>query len=92
MSLDLLFPFGVLLALVIYLIFTRNAFEGRMLKHYEDKFDEWKMHNKAAPSKDTPKELVALLYKKNYKYELEVFKKEELELLNISKFNIKELT
>lgn len=87
-----MFPFGILLALVIYLIFTRNAFEARMLKHYEGKYDEWKTHNKAAPLKDSPKELVGLLYKKNYKYELEVFKKEEVELLNISKINIKEMS
>jgi len=91
-SLDLLIPFGILLALVIYLIFTRNAFEKQMLNHYEGKFDEWKTHNTLEVKEDDKKELVGLLYKQHYKYHLEVFEEKELEIINVSKINIKEMT
>ncbi len=42
----MLIPFGILLALVIYLIYTRNSFEKNITKLYEEKFEEWKKHIK----------------------------------------------
>lgn len=45
MSLDLLIPFGILLILVIYLIYTRTKFEKNIVTLYEDKFDNWKKNS-----------------------------------------------
>ena len=41
MSIDLLIPFGILLILVVYLIFTRNNFEKDITKLYEEKFSSY---------------------------------------------------
>ena len=40
MGLDLLIPFGILLVLVIYLIYTRSKFEKDVVQLYEKKFEE----------------------------------------------------
>ena len=45
MSLDLLIPFGILLIMVIYLIYSRNSFEKDIGSLYEKKFDELKKHS-----------------------------------------------
>ena len=92
MSLDLLIPFGILCVLVVYLIFTRNSFEKDVLSVYDKKFEEWKKHSSAAPKEDDPKELVGLVFKKNYKYEIEVFNKSEIDTLNVKKLSIKEIS
>ena len=45
MSLDLLIPFGILLIMVVYLIYSRNNFEKDIVKLYEEKLEEWKKHS-----------------------------------------------
>ena len=91
MGLDLLIPFGILLALVVYLIYSRTMFEKDIVSIYEEKLEEWKIHSDQSPKENDPKVLIGLLYKQNYKYELEVFDKKEMDILNISKINIKEM-
>lgn len=89
MPLDLLFPFGILVALVIYLIYTRNTFEKRMLTTYEDKFEEWKKHTPVAQEKEVCKELIGLAFKKDGKIEVEVFDELHKTRLEKGKFTIK---
>ena len=67
MTLDLLIPFGILLILVIYLIFTRNNFEKNIVSLYEEKFEEWKKHSIKEKEKTSQKELVGLVFKTDYK-------------------------
>lgn len=72
MELDLLIPFGILLILVVYLIFTRNNFEKDITKLYEEKFEEWKKHSTIEEEKTSHKELVGLVYKTDYKINIEL--------------------
>ena len=67
MPYDLIVPFGILLALVIYLIFTRNSFEKDVVELYEKKFDEWKKHVKIEENREPTRELMGLVFKKGYK-------------------------
>ena len=76
----MLIPFAILLALVIYLIYTRNSFEKNMVSLYESKFEEWKKHINVAEDKEVTKELAGLVFKKGYKV--------EIELLNESSFSL----
>ena len=55
MSLDLLIPFGILLIMVIYLIYSRNSFEKDITSLYEKKFEEWKKHNTNEAEKKSKK-------------------------------------
>ena len=55
MSLDLLIPFTILLGLVVYLIYSRNQFEKKMLTLYEEKFEEWKKHTTLNKEKNSCK-------------------------------------
>ena len=72
MELDLLIPFGILLILVVYLIFTRNNFEKDITKLYEEKFEEWKKHSTIEEEKTSHKDLVGLVYKTDYKINIEL--------------------
>ena len=73
MSLDLLIPFGILLALVVYLIYSRSKFEKDVVKLYEEKFEEWKETSDfSADEKPEPKVLAGLIYKTGYKVDIEL--------------------
>ena len=89
MPLDLLIPFGILIALVIYLIYTRTKFEKEMLENYEQKFEQWKKHNPSSEDKECPKELIGLIFKKDAKIEVEVFDELSKRRLEKGKLNIK---
>ena len=73
MTLDLLIPFGILFFLVVYLIYSRVKFEKNIVKLYEDKLEEWKKYSKSDEKIETKKELVALVFKKDYKISIEYF-------------------
>lgn len=88
MSIDLLIPFGILLALVLYLIYNRNKFEKDIVKIYENKFEEWKIHSKTDEIIENKKELVALVFKKDYKLSIEYFDENIEENLKRAKFEI----
>lgn len=88
MSLDLLIPFGILLILVIYLIFTRNNFEKNIVALYEEKFDEWKKHSTIEKEKTSHKELVGLVYKTDYKINIELLDKNVESQLKRGKFEV----
>lgn len=88
MPLDLVIPFGILLALVVYLIYSRNQFEKRMLKTYEGKYEEWKKHVPTT-TLEKPKELIGLVFKKDGKIDIEVFNETDTSRLEKGKFNIK---
>ena len=88
MSLDLLIPFGILLILVIYLIFTRNNFEKNIVALYEEKFDEWKKHSTIEKEKTSHKELVGLVFKTDYKINIELLDKNVESQLKRGKFEV----
>ncbi len=88
MELDLLIPFGILLILVVYLIFTRNNFEKDITKLYEEKFEEWKKHSTIEEEKTSHKELVGLVYKTDYKINIELLDSNIESALRRGKFEV----
>jgi len=87
-GLDLLIPFGILLALVIYLIYSRNNFEKDITQLYEKKFDEWKKHSTIKTEKTSCKELVGLVYKTDYKVSIELLDESTKSALERGKFEV----
>ncbi|RXJ97043.1 hypothetical protein CRU94_02715 [Arcobacter sp. AHV-9/2010] len=91
MSLDLLLPFGFLIGLTIYLIYSRDRFEKNIITIYENKLKEWKKHSSSDEKKvEKSKEFVALVFKKDYKFYIEYFDKSIEDSLKRAKFEIKE--
>ena len=88
MSLDLLIPFGILIVLVIYLIYSRNTFEKDITKLYEEKLDEWKKHSTIKEEKTSYKKLVGLVYKTDYKVTIELLDDEAESQLSRGKFEV----
>jgi len=90
--LDLMVPFGVLFALVIYFMFTRQKFEKNIVDIYEEKFEEWKKHNPSDESieKKECKELVGLVFKTGYTVDIELFDEKAKDRISRGKFNIKD--
>ena len=88
MSLDLLIPFGILLIMVIYLIYSRNSFEKDITSLYEKKFDEWKKHSTIEEEKTSHKELVGLVYKTDYKVSIELLDENVQSALTRGKFEV----
>lgn len=91
MPYDLIVPFGILLALVIYLIFTRNSFEKNVVELYEKKFDEWKKHSTIDKEKTSSKELVWLVFKTDYKLTVELLDETVESQLKRGKFDVSNL-
>lgn len=89
MSFDILIPFLILLSLVIYLIYTRTKFEKDILTLYEKKFEDWKKHNTSTKEKNSCKELVALVFKEDYKLSVEIFDEDIEDKLKRAKFDTK---
>ncbi|RXJ91840.1 hypothetical protein CRV01_01740 [Arcobacter sp. CECT 8983] len=91
MSLDLLLPFGILLILVIYLIYTRNKFEKDIVNTYEEKFEQWKEHsNSNSENKKVCKELVGIIYKEEYNITVELIDESVRRNLQQGKYKIKD--
>ena len=91
MALDLLIPFGILLILVVYLIFTRNNFEKNIVSLYEEKFEEWKKNSIKEKEKTSQKELVGLVFKTDYKVNIELLDESVESILSRGKFEITNL-
>lgn len=91
MSLDLLIPFGILLIMVIYLIYSRNNFEKDITSLYEKKFDEWKKHSTIEIEKTSHKELVGLVFKNDYKVTIELLNNDAESALKRGKFEVSNL-
>ncbi len=91
MALDLLIPFGILLILVVYLIFARNNFEKNIVNLYEEKFEEWKKHFIQEKEKTSQKELVGLVFKTDYKVNIELLDESVESILSRGKFEITNL-
>lgn len=91
MTLDLIIPFGILLVLVIYLIISRTKFEKNIVKEYEDKFENWKLHVKPKEKEveESKRELVGLVFKKNGKIDIELFDEFSNTRIQKGKFNSK---
>jgi hypothetical protein len=90
-TLDLIIPFGILLVLVIYLIISRTKFEKNIVKEYEDKFENWKLHvkPKEKEAEESKRELVGLVFKKNGKIDIELFDEYSNTRIQKGKFNSK---
>lgn len=91
MGFDLLIPFGILLILVIYLIYTRNVFEKDIVNLYEKKFDEWKKHSTISNEQTSQKELVGLVFKTDYKITIELLDEKVESQLKRGKFEVSNL-
>ncbi|WP_121627586.1 hypothetical protein [Poseidonibacter antarcticus] len=92
MSLDLLVPFGILLILVVYLIYSRNKFEKEVVEVYEEKLEEWKKHTTIRQKEKEPiKKLVGLVYKTGYKVNVELLDESATSMLEKGKFEISEI-
>ena len=91
MALDLLIPFGILLVLVVYLIYSRNIFEKDITKLYEEKFEEWKKHSTIEKEKTSHKELVGLVFKTDYKINIELLDENVESQLKRGKFEVSNL-
>lgn len=91
MPLDLMVPFGVLFALVIYFMFTRQKFEKGIVDIYEEKFTQWKKHNPSDESleKKECKELVGLVFKTGYNVDIELFDEKAEDRISRGKFKTK---
>lgn len=91
MGLDLLIPFGILLALVIYLIYTRTKFEKDIVDTYEKKFEQWKDKSDLKPTEEKVcKELVGLIYKEGYNISIDLLDESARSPLQRGKFKIKD--
>ena len=92
MSLDLLIPFGILLVLVVYLIYSRTMFEKDIVSLYEKKFETWKENSEdtKASQKKECKELVGLVFKEGYKINIELLNGDARSQLERGKFEIKD--
>lgn len=88
MSFDLIIPFVVLLAMVVYFIYTRSKFEKEIVKLYEEKFENWKKSSKEDKKEVECKTLVGLVYKKGYKLEIELLDDSIKDRLKSDKFTI----
>ena len=91
MTLDLLIPFGILLALVVYLIYTRNRFEKDIVDMYDKKFDQWKENSQSnEEKKKVCKELVGIIYKEEYNVSIELLDESVRRNLQQGKYKIKD--
>ena len=91
MSLDLLIPFGILLVLVVYLIYTRSKFEKDIVTLYEKKFEQWKENSdEKSVQKKECKELVGLVFKEGYSVNIELLNSDVKSQLQRGKFQIKD--
>lgn len=85
----MLIPFGILLILVVYLLYTRSKFEKDIVQLYETKFEEWKK-NDTSKVKDevVHKELVGLVFKEGYKLKIDLLNENVKNNLEKGKFEI----
>jgi hypothetical protein len=90
-ALDLLIPFGILIILVVYLIYSRSSFEKSITSLYEEKFEEWKKHSTQEKEKTSQKELVGLVFKTDYKVNIELLDESVESMLSRGKFDITKL-
>ena len=89
MPIDLMIPFGILIVMVVYFIYSRGKFEKSIVSTYEEKFENWKKHNPTVEKNESCKEFVGLIFKKDGKIEIEVFDEMVKSRLEKAKFNIK---
>jgi hypothetical protein len=90
-GIDMMIPFGVLTALVVYFIYTRNAFEKKVLEDFEQKFDEWKKHSEMDEKREVEcKMLVGLVYEQNRKLTIQTLDKNVDDRLERGKFKVEE--
>ena len=73
------------------MIFTRNNFEKDIVKLYEEKLEEWKKHSTNEKEKTSHKELVGLVFKTDYKVNIELLDESVESVLSRGKFEITNL-
>ena len=85
-------PFGILLTLVVYLIYSRSKFEKEIVDVYDEKLEEWKKHATVSEKKEEPvKKLAGLVYKTGYKVSIELIDKSAISMLEKGKFELSEI-
>lgn len=93
MPISLMIPFGILFAIVAYLIYSRQRFEKEVVEVYEDKYENWKKHAPTLSENEVKvecKELVGLVFKTGYNIDIELLNENVRDRLSRGKFNIKE--
>jgi hypothetical protein len=86
---DLVIPFVILTAVVIYLILSRARFESDLRKSYDELIEKYKQS--AEPKeKSTSKELVGLVFQTDGKLGIETLKSEIQDKLSRGKFEVKD--
>lgn len=88
MPVDILIPFAILTMITVYLIYSRNSFEKKMLQDYEEKYEEWKRHASTEKEKKGCKRLVGLVFEEDLKIEIECLDKNVEDRLERGKFQI----
>ena len=83
--------FFIICKWLVYLIFTRNNFEKNIVNLYEEKFEEWKKHSTCEKEKTSQKELVGLVFKTDYKVNIELLDESVESILSRGKFEITNL-
>ena len=91
MELDLLIPFSILLVMVVYFIYSRTKYEKEIVSIYEKKFDNWKeqLSVEINEKKESKKELVGLVFKKDGKIDIEFFDESSKRKVENAKFSTK---
>jgi len=80
----------MLLIVTIALILERKFQEDKINEIYEEKFNNWKKH-KLNDEKISIKELVGLVYIKDYQLSIEVLDNRAIDPLNRKQYSIKEV-
>lgn len=89
MSFDIIIAVIILILIIVYLIYSRNKFEGDIVQLYDEKLNNWKEHALKDVKKESCKELAGLIFQKDGKIELEVFNEQIKDKIERGKFNIK---
>lgn len=89
MPIDLMIAFGILIALCVYLIYSRQRYEQKIVNVYEEKYEEWKKNAETTSTPKECKELVGLVFKEGSKVNLELFEDKYYDRIKRGKIDIK---
>jgi methionine salvage enolase-phosphatase E1 len=83
----MMIPFIMLLIVTIALILERKHHEDKIVKVYEEKFEQWKQHSNKE-EQEPLKELKGLIFKQGYKVSLELFDDTIEDIIERKKYTI----
>jgi len=83
----MMIPFIMLLIVTVALILERKYHEDKVIKVYEEKFEQWKQHS-SKEDHEQLKELKGLIFKEGYKVSLELFDDTIKDIIERKKYTI----